>query len=221
MTATLEEEPDGPPRGTALLLHGFTRSPEDLADLSAGCLALGARTLRPGLGALWWPTSTNNAGFLTRVADDVAGRVADGPVVVVGHSAGASAGAWVAARLRQRGVEVTTLVLVDGVESPTHLIERAWPGLSGVRVLAACAPPSRCNRGGALARWLAGRVAPDHVVVVPDAGHGDIEGPSRAVYRWACGDDPRRPAGTAVLDIVLGWVGEGLRGARAGATQDP
>ena len=35
-------------------------------------LAAGLSTLRVGLGALWWPTSTNNASHLTRVTAAIA-----------------------------------------------------------------------------------------------------------------------------------------------------
>jgi hypothetical protein len=196
--------------GTVVLVHAFSRAPEDLGELSDRCVAVGARTLRPALSALWWPTSTNNASFLSTVADGLAAMLAPGPVVVVGHSAGASAGAWIAADLVGRGAEVTTLAMVDGVESPRGLIRRSWARLSGVPVRAVCAPPSRCNRRGALATWLTSQVPRPEVVVVPGSGHGDIEGPTRAIYRWACGDDPRQQAADEVRGIVDTWVREGL-----------
>ncbi len=197
-------------RGTAVLLHGFTRSPEDLSHLSDACLAVGARTLRPPLGALWWPSSTNNAGYLTRLAGQLLPLLADGPVVVVGHSAGASAGAWIAAELIARGADVRSLICVDGVESPTHLIGRSWDRLASVRVRAVCAPPSRCNRHGALAAWLATQDRTTEVVIVAGSGHGDIEGPSQGIYRWACGDDPDQPAAQQVRDISVAWIDEAL-----------
>lgn len=196
--------------GSALLLHGFTRSPHDLDRVSEDCRDLGARTVRPALGSVWWPSSTNNSRHLDRVCDEVEAVLADGPVVAVGHSAGAAAGAWLAAGLRDRGRVVSTLVMIDGVESPTRLIRRSWPLLAEVRIRAACAPPSRCNRHGALARWLAEQGRPVDLVVLPGLGHGDIEGPTRAVYRHACGDDPRQPSADALRRLVIGWVAEGL-----------
>ena len=197
-------------RGTVVLLHGFTRSPAALQDLSARCVVMGARTLRPALGSLWWPTSTNNAGHLTRIADQMLSLIGPGPVVVAGHSAGASAGAWIAAELVARGVDVTSLVCIDGVESPTHLIQRSWERLSAVPVRAVCAPPSRCNRQGALAAWLEAQDRAAEIVIVPGSGHGDIEGASQGIYRWACGDDPDQPAGQQVRDLVVRWIDEGL-----------
>ncbi len=211
----LQADPAGAPIGTVVLLHGFTRSPRHLDLLSAGCVAAGARTLRPALGSLWWPTSTNNPAHLDRVAAAVRTQLAPGPVVVVGHSAGAAAGAWLAAGLLAAGVPVTRLVMVDGVESPSGLIRRAWPRLSGLAVRAVCAPPSRCNRHGALAAWLAGRDdgVDAQVDVIEGSGHGDIEGPSQAIYRWACGDDGTQPARERVLSTVMAQVIGGLASA--------
>ena len=216
----LRADPSSPPVGTAVLLHGFTRSPRHLDVLSAACVAAGARTLRPALGSLWWPTSTNNAAHLDRVGTAVREQLAPGPVVVVGHSAGAAAGAWIAAGLHSGGVPVTRLVMVDGVESPSGLIRRAWPRLSGVVVHAVCAPPSRCNRHGALATWLGSRGdgTDVEVDVVEGSGHGDIEGPSQAIYRWACGDASGQPAREHVLSAVLAQVELGLGRA---PTPDP
>ena len=197
-------------RGTVVLLHGFTRSPEALQGLSDRCVAMGARTLRPALGSLWWPTSTNNSGHLTRIADQLLPMLGQDPVVVAGHSAGASAGAWIAAELLVRGADVTSLICIDGVESPTHLIRRSWERLASVSVRAVCAPPSRCNRQGALAAWLEMQERAAEIVIVPGSGHGDIEGASQGIYRWACGDDPHQPAGQQVRDLVVTWIDEGL-----------
>jgi len=206
-------EPDGEPRGTAVIVHGFTRSPADLEDLSQRCVAMGARTLRPALGSLWWPSSTNNASHLDAVAEAIR-PLATGPVVVVGHSAGASAGSWIAADLQDAGVALRGLVMVDGVESPSGLIRRAWPRLADVPVTAVCAAPSRCNRHGALATWLAGQGRAVHLVTVPGSGHGDIEGRPRTIYRWACGDAWSADAANAVMEATLGAVAESLQWPR-------
>jgi pimeloyl-ACP methyl ester carboxylesterase len=208
----LQVDPPGTAIGTVVLLHGFARSPEHLGLLSSACVAVGARTLRPALGSLWWPTSTNNAAHLDRVGESLRQNLAPGPVVVVGHSAGAAAGAWLAAGLLAAGATVPALVMVDGVESPSGLIRRAWPRLAGISVRAVCAPPSRCNRQGALASWLAGQDGDVEVMTIEGSGHGDIEGPSQAIYRWACGDDAKQPAGERVRAAVMARVVSGLGG---------
>jgi pimeloyl-ACP methyl ester carboxylesterase len=206
----LQADPPGTAIGTVVLLHGFTRSPAHLDLLSSTCVAAGARTLRPALGSLWWPTSTNNAAHLDRVGESLHQQLASGPVVVVGHSAGAAAGAWLAAGLLAGGAAVPVLVMVDGVESPSGLIRRAWPRLAGVSVRAVCAPPSRCNRQGALASWLAAQGGDVEVETIEGSGHGDIEGPSQAIYRWACGDDAAQPAREQVHSAVMARVVSGL-----------
>jgi pimeloyl-ACP methyl ester carboxylesterase len=210
----LRGEPAGAPVGTAVVLHGFTRSPHDLGVLAARCEELGARSLRPALGSLWWPSSTTNSRHLDVVVERLAPMCADGPVAVIGHSAGGAAGAWIAAGLAGIGLSVRGLVLVDAVESPTGLIRRAWPRLAGIRVRAACAPPSRCNRDGALAAWLGEQRGDVAVVEVPGSGHGDIEDAAGAVYRWACGDDPARPAAPRLLGLTVDWAAEALTPGR-------
>ena len=205
MTVILRSDASGQSSGVAVLLHGFTRRPHHLAPLSGALQAAGVSTLRVGLGALWWPTSTNNASHLTGVTASIAREAAAEPCVVVGHSAGAAAGAWIAAELRRSGVDVRGLVMVDGVESPTRLIERAWPDLGGVPVRAVAAPPSRCNRDGRLTAWLQGR--PDvEIVLVPGSGHGDIEGGPTAIYRWGCGDASSPETRATVTSLTVGFA---------------
>ena len=207
-------DPAGDPRGTVVLMHGFTRSPRDLQGLAMRAVNRGAKALIPHLGAWWWPRSTNNARYLSRIAEAVERQRSPGPVVIVGHSAGAPAGAWVAARLVDAGVDVSILVLVDGVESPARTLRRSWPALQRVPVLAICAPASRCNRSGALEAWLGNqeRSADSvlEVVHLPGMGHGDIEGAGIGVYCRMCGDDPEAPARDALLVLVDDAMERGL-----------
>lgn len=199
-------EPQGAPRGTVVLLHGFGRSPAALTDLAQRLAARGAVVLGPHLSAWWWPTCTNNTRHLTRVAGELAGRGLPRPLVVIGHSAGGAAGAWIAAELRDGGVPVAGLVLVDGVESPGGSLRRSWPRLRGVPVTALCGPPSPCNRRGALENWLRRQEVDPRwsidVVRVEAMGHGDIEGAGIGLYRRWCGDDPDAPARAALLSLV-------------------
>ena len=199
-------EPQVSRRGTVVLLHGFGRSPAALTDVAKRLTAQGARAVGPHLSAWWWPTGMNNTRHLTRVAAELAAMGCSQPLVVLGHSAGGAAGAWIAAALRDRGVPVAGLVLVDGVESPVGSLRRSWPRLRGVPVTALCGPPSPCNRRGALEGWLRQREAdpqwPVDVVRVEGMGHGDIEGVGVGVYRRWCGDDPHAPARAELLTIV-------------------
>jgi len=165
----------------AVLLHGFTRRGRDLAPLADAFAAQSVATISPDLGAFNWFRSVNNPRFLDRVARDLVADIRGAPVIV-GHSAGAAAAAYLATRLPA----VSGIVFVDGNDGPTRLIARSWPALVDIPMVAVCAPPSRCNRGGAFAAWAASHGVPGGVV--PGMGHGDIEGASGPMYRVICGD---------------------------------
>jgi len=214
-------------RGTVVLLHGFSRSPEDLADIAAMCRSLGADVVAPHLSAWWWPTSTNNTRHLTRIARQIAEGAsggakradrpqpqATGPIVLIGHSAGGAAGAWITAALVRAGADVSMLVLVDPVESPVRSIRRSWSALQHVAITAIIGAPSACNRKGAFGRWLSeqrhDRVPALEVIELPAMGHGDIEGVGIGLYVRLCGDDPAAPWRAALLDIVRQAAERGL-----------
>jgi hypothetical protein len=199
-----------PRLGAAVLVHGFSRSPRHLHLLSERLTDEGVATVRPALSAFSWGRSNNNAAYLSKVAARLVAGLPEGPVVVVGHSAGAAAGAWIAAELVDRRVDVRRLVMVDGVESPTGLIRRSWPRLINLPVRALCAPPCPCNRHGRLADWLASAGGDVEVVTIEGSGHGDIEGVDAAIYRWACGDQSTEITRRVVMDSVVAWVREGL-----------
>lgn len=208
--------PDRP--GTIVLLHGFARSPRDLDDLAERFGRSGALVQVPHLSAWWWPNSTNNTRHLDRCADEIAKSAPAGPIVIVGHSAGAAAGAWIAGRLVEGVTEVagqvTGLVLVDGVESPIGAIRRSWRLLDSVPITAVVGRPSRCNRHGALGRWLEAQSADGaanlQIVRMPDLGHGDIEGAGRSIYVRLCGDDPSAPARAWLLRVLDDAVARAL-----------
>lgn len=188
---------------TVVALHGFTRAPRHLAAFSGACQRKGWNCLRPALAPPWMPILMNSRRNLDRVVDRMvdSGRLSGG-VVIVGHSAGAAAGSWMAPRLIAAGVDVRGLVFVDGNDSPNHLIERSWPLLTDVPVRAVLAPPSPCNRHGRLAQFLELH-RPDSVKVIEGAGHGDIEMLGAAVYRRVCGDAPGPVQWRLVMDAVL------------------
>ena len=173
---------------TVVALHGFTRAPRHLASFSEACQRQGWNCVRPALAPRFLPVLMNSRNHLDHLAERLvdSGRLA-GPVVIVGHSAGAAAGSWIAPRLIDRRVDVRGLVYVDGNDSPNHLIEQALPRLDSLPIRAVMAPPSPCNRQGRLSRLLEAR-RPGSVEIIPGAGHGDIEMLGAAVYRRVCKD---------------------------------
>jgi len=201
----------GLPRlGCAVLLHGFSRGPRHLRVLSATLNSAGVATVRPALSAWDWSHGINNSRFLTRVAARIGAGLPAGPVVVFGHSAGAAAGAWIAADLLDSGVDVRRLVMADGVESPAGLVRRAWEGLQPIDVVDVVGDPSRCNRHGELADWLQRQDRPSIVVPISGGGHGDIEVERSLVYEWACGDDSSDAVRQVVLETVVTATIHGL-----------
>ncbi len=186
---------------TVVALPGFTRGPSHLDRLARAVNDVGLRCVRPALAPRWLPVLYMSRSRLR----DVARRLIDGGVtsaVIVGHSAGAAAGTYLAAYLRHIGVDVRGLVLVDGVDSPNHLIASTLPELGDLPVAAILAPPSPCNRNGALQRFLLD-VPGVQVAVIDGAGHGDIEGAGRGIYRRACGDTSDADTADEVLRAVV------------------
>lgn len=173
---------------TVLALHAFTRGPQHLSAFANACGGEGWTCIRPAVAPRWLPILTNSRRHIAQVASRLmaSGRLA-GPVVIVGHSAGAAAGAWMAPLLRSAGVEVAGLVFVDGNDSPNHLIERSWSQLTDLPIRAVMAPANPCNRHGRLTAFLDER-RPGSTVIVPGSGHGDLEMLGARVYRRACGD---------------------------------
>lgn len=198
---------------TVLALHAFTRGPQHLTAFSEACNQRGWTCIRPALAPRWFPVLMNDRRHLDRVADRLvrAGSLA-GPVVIVGHSAGAAAGSWITPTLIEAGVKVAGLVFVDGNDSPNHLIERAWSDLVTVPIRAVMAPPNPCNRHGRLTTFLDAR-RPGSAVVIPDAGHGDIEMTGATVYRRACKDRSSAATWAQVQHAVLGCIEELIQDA--------
>jgi len=127
-----------------------------------------------------------SAPRLRGIARHITRTCSGAPVVVVGHSAGAAAGCFLALTLRSE-CDVRGLVMVDGVDSPNWLIRRYLPNLQSMRVSAVFADASPCNRNGKLEREIVG-LPWVHSVHVPGAGHGDFEGHGLAIYIRVCGD---------------------------------
>lgn len=190
-------------RATVIAMHGFTRSGAHLQRLADSLVAEDLTVLRPTLRSLWWPRSMNRRTVIDELARHVGALLGEESVAVVGHSAGAAAGACLAARLLDNGVKVRGLVFVDGVESPTHHIANAWSSIASSRVRVVAAPPSACNRHGELVRWLTPRMVGDFGVEIAGSGHGDIEGEAHSIYRLACRATGDAHTRARVLDHVV------------------
>ena len=184
-----------------IALPGFTRGPAQLARLAAACEDRGWACIRPALAPRWLPALYMAPRRLRGMAGRLAPELTDRSVVVAGHSAGGAAGCALTAELRRVGVQVRGLVLIDGVDSPNHLISRVLPGLLDLRIAAVLAPPSPCNRQAQLEAFLRGYPSV-RVEVVPGAGHGDIEGAGIGIYRRMCNDQ----SDAATADVVLARV---------------
>ena len=199
-----------------IALPGFTRGPEHLARLASACERQGLDCIRPSLAPRWMPVLYMAPARLRRLAGRLMAQAAGRPIVVAGHSAGAAAGCALAADLRSLGADVRGVVLIDGVDSPNHLMAHRLPDLIDLRIAAVLAPPSPCNRHSQLKSFLT-RHPSVLVEVVPGAGHGDIEGAGGAVYRRMCGDTSDE--GTA--DLVLARVMAAIDWVIGGVGADP
>lgn len=175
--------------GIVVALHGFTRAPAHLDRLAKGCTRAGLACVRPTLAPILDPMRIGRPRSIERIADRLAHAIQDfeRPVVLLGHSAGAASACWIARTWKQAGVDLTVagLVLVDGVDGVSRLIERSIEEVEGLPMTALTADPGPCNRHGALARFL-DLERPGVTVRIVGASHGDIEGESRWIYRLAC-----------------------------------
>lgn len=189
-------------RPLVVALPGFTRGPSHLERLARACNGRGYDCVRPVLAPRWMPVLYLHGLRVREVARRLAGQVDGRPVVVAGHSAGAAAGCALAVELRTMGVDVRGIVLIDGVDSPNHLIAGNLPRLADVRIAAVLAPPSPCNRDGALAAQLT-HMPQARVELVDGAGHGDIEGAGIGIYRRVCQDTSDGATADRFLAAVL------------------
>lgn len=202
-------------RPIVVALPGFTRGPQHLERLAGACEAAGWACERPMLAPRWLPVLYMVPSRLHGIAGRIARAAGDRPIVVAGHSAGGAAGTAIAADLISLHANIRGLVLIDGVDSPNHLIAHRLPDLAQVRVAAVLAPPSPCNRQGALEGFLSGHPWVRREMV-PGAGHGDIEGAGIAVYRRACRD----ASDAATVDLFLERVMAAIAWAFGGDDAD-
>jgi len=120
----IDLKPAGPPRGTIVLLHGASGNSADLiGPLAPALVAAGFRVIAPDRPGHGWSDRPDGAGDASpaRQADLIAealGKMAAGPVIVLGHSL---AGALAANFALDHANITAGLVLVSPVTHP-------WPG---------------------------------------------------------------------------------------------
>jgi len=214
--------PAGPPRGLALLQHGFTRRCENLSGTMRHWAEAGLAVLCVDVsgvpGAAWLPGELADA-----LADDRLGLPTGEPlprrIVVAGHSAGATFAARVGARLAQRSPgRLAGAVLLDPVATLGLVSALDAVSSGGSRpVRAALAQPGPCNAEGsagpvlsALRARLQASGADGFVGVRFGAGstHVDAEGEDTgALAVRACGQGaPQAPFVRALRELGVRWA---------------
>jgi dienelactone hydrolase len=200
----------GPPRGAAILSHGFTRSRRTLAGHAQALADAGVLVLTPDLPCTF-DFRCNARALAALVASLRAGGAFGAPVekvMLVGFSAGG----------------LSSLLAADtpGVVGYVGLdpFDRTMPGETGRLGLAAAgrlrteallmrAPPSRCNAEAVAAPWGAVLPALWRDELVAGASHCDFESPSDWMCRLACGDtEPARQQQVrqGLLDAASRWL---------------
>lgn len=171
----------------AIVFPAFTRSAADLSGFTSTLGSHGFEATALTLAPKVFPVLYCVKAHLDSIAAEIVQKYSHRRVVLLGHSAGASAATYLASVLSASPVQICGVVFIDGVDSPNRLIAKSLPSLESFPIGAVLAPPSPCNRKGALQKFLAG-FPHVQVVVIPGAGHGDIEGGDKKIYRWACRD---------------------------------
>jgi hypothetical protein len=193
--------PDAP-LGWASVHHGFTRSPDALAGVSAVLARIGVASVRPAIAGLRRRRSIHDADYLRECALErhrsATARWGDLPWLGVGHSAGAASALVEAAARVGAGLPVAGVICLDGTDTAGGTARGVLDQIRTVPVRCLGAAPSRCNAGAQLADRLLAVLDDVEVLQIAGAGHGDAEritgdpatvGPHPALlYRFACGD---------------------------------
>lgn len=202
--------PAGPPRGAAVLSHGFTRSRTTMGGHAQALAEAGIVAVTPDL-PFTFDFHGNARGLAELVAWLRAGS-AQAPaverVVLVGFSAGGLSSLLAASTpgvAGYVGLDPFDRTLPDDGGA---IGRNAAPAIPTEAVLLR-APPSRCNAEAVAAPWatLLPRVVHDEVVA--GASHCDFEAPSDWMCRLACGaPDPARQQRVreVLLEAAKRWL---------------
>ena len=195
----------------AIVFPAFTRAARDLAGFVEKLADVGFDARAITLAPRVLPTHYCYRRHLRAVANSICDANPDRPIIMMGHSAGAAAATYVAQQLMSLGGDIRGVVLIDGVDSPNHLIAKSLPRLDRVNIGAVLTSPSPCNRQGLLGRYLAA-YPQVRVIQVPGAGHGDIEGGTSSLYRRVCGDAQNPDTVMRFQSTVIDMAREMARG---------
>ena len=183
-----------PPRGAAILSHGFTRSRRTLAGHAQALADAGVLTLTPDLPCTF-DFRCNARALAALVGALRAGGTFGAPVervMLVGFSAGGLSSLLAAHTpgvVGYVGLDPFDRTLPDeaerlGLAAATRLRTEA---------LLLRAPPSRCNAEAVAAPWATALPALWRDELIAGASHCDFESPTDWMCRLACGDiDPAR-----------------------------
>lgn len=198
-----------PQRGAIWLQHGFARSRGRMADLARQLAGSGFAVLTTSLRTVDPLARTvqhlgDNRPFLIDLATALAGpeltrswrRVGlpdDPPLppLASGHSAGADAVAFVAAKTMTLPRSIAGVVFLDPVRSARG--DNLGSGVAclasaGIPIRTVAAPPSRCNADGSGLRRILPLVTGFAGVLLTSGSHADAEGGSTDhLARWMCG----------------------------------
>ncbi|MBF6331151.1 alpha/beta hydrolase [Nocardia transvalensis] len=237
--------PSGSPRGLIWLQHGFARSNANMADLARTYADAGYLVFSPSLPFMDLSGCTlqnlgDNTAFLNNLAalfsGDPAGALSASltaalgaaldaaalpqQFVFIGHSAGAEAVEYVAARLHQKYPQAWAglrgLILLDPVMS--FLGDNTYRALTdldatGLPILTVSGPPSLCNSFGSGTVALQRTLHRPFVGVQFDTGtHTDAEGASSDMLGDILCGAPHPANVKALRTLTLGWLADFFAG---------
>ena len=202
---------------TVALGHGFLRDQDTLVELARALANAGHRALTLDFCNMrpWNGHHARNGADLRALAE----RVADGPIVYAGFSAGALA-AVLAASGASGDVPLTlgvvTLDLVDQADLAANALDELDVPLLGLQ-----GPPSGCNAFGN-GRTVFERYPRSRLDTLAGASHCEFEAPTNALCEIFCGDEDAdaedERVRALIVERVLGAVGE-LAGRDPGAAR--